>query len=129
MKLDSAPQGIPALPPLLTGRRAIVTGAARGIGKAVADAFAAAGATVVRLADSVSGELAPRGSRVNTISPGSVDTEMVAATTAEVARQTGTTPEAVRASYEAAIPMGRFAQPSELASVAVALCSGLCSYV
>ena len=36
-------------PPLLAGRRAVVTGAARGIGKAVADAFAEAGATVVRL--------------------------------------------------------------------------------
>ena len=228
------------LPPLLTGRRAIVTGAARGIGKAVADAFVEAGATVIRfdirasddvrscdvadetsvdrafadaaaegpvddvihvaaiaaiaplsemsvsefrrvmdvnltgaflvsraatrhlrrggnlilfasqyglkgwplwgaycaskagvlrLADALVGELVPKGIRVNTISPGSVDTEMVAVSTAEVARQSGSDPASIRASYESAIPMGRFARPEEMAHVAVALCSGLCSYV
>jgi NAD(P)-dependent dehydrogenase (short-subunit alcohol dehydrogenase family) len=228
------------LPPLLAGRRAIVTGAARGIGKAVADSFAEAGATVVRLdirassdvrscdvsdeasvartfeeaaaggriddvvhvaaiaaisslsemsvaefrrvldvnltgaflisreatrylgrggnlilfasqyglkgwplwgaycaskagvlrlADALVGELSPRGIRVNTISPGTVDTEMVATTTAEVARQSGTDPASVRAQYEAVIPIGRYARPDEMASVAVALCSGLCSYI
>jgi NAD(P)-dependent dehydrogenase (short-subunit alcohol dehydrogenase family) len=45
------------LPPLLTGRRAVVTGAARGIGKAVADAFEEAGATVVRLDIKASGDV------------------------------------------------------------------------
>ena len=43
------------LPPLLAGRRAVVTGAARGIGKAIADAFDEAGATVVRLDIKASG--------------------------------------------------------------------------
>ncbi|TPI57454.1 MULTISPECIES: SDR family NAD(P)-dependent oxidoreductase [unclassified Mesorhizobium] len=92
-------------------------------------AYCASKAGVLRLADALVGELAPRGIRVNTISPGSVDTEMVAATTANVARQTGSDAATIRASYEAAIPMGRFAQPQEIAYVAVALCSGLCSYV
>lgn len=228
------------LPPLLAGRRAIVTGAARGIGKAIADAFEAAGATVIRLditpsktvrrcdvadeesvarafaeaaahgriddvvhaagiaiiaavadmsvadfrrvvdvnltgaflvareaarhlgrggnlvlvasqaglkggrlwgaysaskggllrlADSLVEELAPQGVRVNAISPGSVDTEMVAAAIADLARQSGSDVEAIRARYEAAIPMGRFARPEEIASTVVALCSGLLSYV
>ena len=66
---------------------------------------------------------------MNTISPGTVDTEMVSATTAEVARQSGTDADTIRARYEAAIPMGRYARPEEMAHVAVALCSGLCSYV
>ncbi|PBB64722.1 short-chain dehydrogenase [Mesorhizobium sp. WSM4312] len=92
-------------------------------------AYCASKAGVLRLADTLVGELAPRGIRVNTISPGSVDTEMVATTTANIARQSGTDPAAIRAGYEAAIPMGRFAQPQEIAYVAVALCSGLCSYV
>ncbi|TPK72191.1 SDR family oxidoreductase [Mesorhizobium sp. B2-4-15] len=92
-------------------------------------AYCASKAGVLRLADALVGELAPRGIRVNTISPGSVDTEMVATTTANIARQSGTDPAAIRAGYEAAIPMGRFAQPEEIAYVAVALCSGLCSYV
>lgn len=228
------------LPPLLAGRRAVVTGAARGIGKAIADAFEAAGATVIRLdiaasetvrrcdvadegsvarafaeaaaqgriddvvhaagiaviaavadmsaadfrrvidvnltgaflvarqaarhlgrggnlvfvasqagfkggklwgaysaskggllrlADSLVEELAPQGVRVNAISPGSVDTEMVAAAMADLARQSGSDAEAIRVRYEAAIPMGRFAQPEEIASTVVALCSGLLSYV
>lgn len=92
-------------------------------------AYCASKAGVLRLADTLVGELAPQGIRVNTISPGSVDTEMVATTTANIARQSGADAGAIRASYEAAIPMGRFAQPQEIASVAVALCSGLCSYV
>lgn len=92
-------------------------------------AYCASKAGVLRLADALVGELAPQGIRVNTISPGSVDTEMVATTTANVARESGTDPATIRASYEAAIPMGRFAQPQEIAYVAVALCSGLCSYV
>ncbi|UVK41872.1 SDR family oxidoreductase [Mesorhizobium sp. AR07] len=92
-------------------------------------AYCASKAGVLRLSDALVGELAPRGIRVNTISPGSVDTEMVATTTANVAREAGTDPATIRARYEAAIPMGRFAQPREIAYVAVALCSGLCSYV
>ena len=92
-------------------------------------AYCASKAGVLRLADSLVGELAPQGIRVNTISPGSVDTEMVSSTTANVARQSGADAAAIRARYEAAIPMGRFARPDEIASVAVALCSGLCSYV
>ena len=92
-------------------------------------AYCASKAGVLRLADSLVGELAPQGIRVNTISPGSVDTEMVSTSTANVAQQSGADAAAIRARYEAAIPMGRFARPDEIASVAVALCSGLCSYV
>jgi NAD(P)-dependent dehydrogenase (short-subunit alcohol dehydrogenase family) len=92
-------------------------------------AYCASKAGVLRLADALVGELAPKGIRVNTISPGTVDTEMVAASTAEVARQSGTDAETIRAQYESAIPMGRYARPEEMATVAVALCSGLCSYV
>ena len=75
------------------------------------------------------GELAPKGIRVNTISPGTVDTEMVSATTAEVARQSGSDAASIRARYEAAIPIGRYARPEEMAHVAVVLCSPFCSYV
>jgi NAD(P)-dependent dehydrogenase (short-subunit alcohol dehydrogenase family) len=92
-------------------------------------AYCASKAGVLRLADSLTGELAPKGIRVNTISPGTVDTEMVSATTAEVARQSGADAGTIRARYEAAIPLGRYARPEELAFVAVALCSGLFSYV
>ncbi|MBZ9813836.1 SDR family NAD(P)-dependent oxidoreductase [Mesorhizobium sp. CA7] len=92
-------------------------------------AYCASKAGVLRLSDSLVGELAPRGIRVNTISPGSVDTEMVAVTTADVARQEGTSADEIRRQYEAAIPMGRFARPEEIAFAAVTICSGLFSYV
>ncbi|MGO4355136.1 SDR family NAD(P)-dependent oxidoreductase [Rhizobium sp. RAF36] len=92
-------------------------------------AYCASKAGVLRLADSLTEELAPRGIRVNSISPGSVETDMISTTIADVARQTGSDQESVRARYEAAIPMGRFARPGEIASVAVAICSSLFSYV
>jgi NAD(P)-dependent dehydrogenase (short-subunit alcohol dehydrogenase family) len=92
-------------------------------------AYCASKAGVLRLTDSLVGELAPHGIRVNTISPGSVDTEMVAKTTADLARQSHVDAATIRAQYESVIPMGRFARPEEIASVGVALCSGLCSYV
>jgi NAD(P)-dependent dehydrogenase (short-subunit alcohol dehydrogenase family) len=92
-------------------------------------AYCASKAGVLRLADTLVGELSPLGIRVNTISPGTADTEMVATATAEVARKSGADPRTIRAQYEAAIPIGRYARPDEIASVVVALCSGLCSYV
>ncbi|MGE0238390.1 MAG: SDR family NAD(P)-dependent oxidoreductase [Parvibaculaceae bacterium] len=92
-------------------------------------AYSASKGGLLRLADSLVEELAPHGIRVNAVSPGTVDTEMVARAMADLARLSGTDIEAVRARYEAAIPIGRFAQPREVASTVVALCSGLLSYV
>jgi NAD(P)-dependent dehydrogenase (short-subunit alcohol dehydrogenase family) len=92
-------------------------------------AYCASKGGVLRLADSLVEELSPHGIRVNSISPGSVETDMIRTTIADIAKQTDSSTEAVRARYEAAIPMGRFAQPAEIASVAVAICSNLFSYV
>jgi NAD(P)-dependent dehydrogenase (short-subunit alcohol dehydrogenase family) len=92
-------------------------------------AYCASKAGILRLAESLVAELAPQGIRVNTISPGGVATDMGTTSTTDVARHMGISTEALRARYEAAIPMGRFAQPEEVAHTVVALCSGLCSYV
>ncbi|MGE3877280.1 MAG: SDR family NAD(P)-dependent oxidoreductase [Parvibaculaceae bacterium] len=92
-------------------------------------AYSASKGGVLRLADSLVEELAPQGVRVNAISPGSVDTEMVAVAIADLARRSGSDVEAIRARYEAGIPMGRFARPEEIAGTVVAVCSGLFSYV
>lgn len=92
-------------------------------------AYCASKAGVLRLADSLVGELAPKGIRVNSISPGTVDTDMISSTMIDIARHAGGDVEAIRAGYQAAIPMGRFARPDEIASTVVALCSGLLSYV
>lgn len=98
-------------------------------GGALWGAYSASKGGLLRLADCLVEELAPRGIRVNAISPGSVDTEMVAAAIADLARHSGADAEAIRTRYEQAIPMGRFARPEEIAMTAVALCSGLFSYV
>lgn len=92
-------------------------------------AYSASKGGLLRLADCLTEELAPQGVRVNTISPGTVDTEMVSKAIADLATEAGTDAEAIRARYQAAIPMGRFARPQEVAAAIVAICSGLFSYV
>lgn len=80
--------------------------------------YAATKAGVQALMRVVSREAARRGIRANAIAPGVVDTAMVA-----------TIPEAVRAEMLKNIPLGRLGTPSEVADVALFLCSPLASYV
>lgn len=91
-------------------------------------AYGAAKGGVLRLADALADELGPKGIRVNTISPGNVETEMMDDALRRLADMQGSTPSALRARYESAIPLGRFAEPGEIGAAAVALCSGLLSY-
>ncbi|MBS3649384.1 SDR family oxidoreductase [Pseudaminobacter sp. 19-2017] len=98
-------------------------------GGALWGAYSASKGGLLRLADCLTEELAPKGVRVNAISPGTVDTEMVSKAIADLATETGTDAEAIRTRYQAGIPMGRFARPEEVADVTVAMCSGLFSYV
>ena len=97
-------------------------------GGALWSAYSASKGGLLRLADCLTEEVGGRGIRVNSISPGTVDTEMLAAAVADIAARTGQTAEAVRERYREAIPMGRFAAPDEIAGAAVALCCGLLSY-
>jgi len=98
-------------------------------GGALWGAYAASKAGILRLADCLVEELAERGVRVNSISPGNVDTEMAAQAITALARYGGETPESVRARYEQQIPLKRFAEPDEIGCAVVALCSNLLSYV
>jgi NAD(P)-dependent dehydrogenase (short-subunit alcohol dehydrogenase family) len=92
-------------------------------------AYGASKGGMLRLADALVEELAPRGIRVNSICPGGVETAMTDAAIEALARLKGGTAAEVRARYLSAIPMARFAAPEEVAKAALALCSDLGSYV
>src|SRR5438093_37998 len=111
----------------LTGRVALVTGASRGIGRAIADALARAGATVCinyrqqheRAKETLAAnELAPRGVTVNAIAPGLIETDMsrpfIAATASKIREW---------------VPMRRVGRPEEVAALAVFLASEEASYI
>ena len=80
--------------------------------------YVASKAGVVGLTKVLSRELAKRRTTVNAVAPGVVLTEMGK-----------TIPEEVQAEMLRSIPLGRFAEPEEIASVVLFLCSDLASYV
>jgi 3-oxoacyl-[acyl-carrier protein] reductase len=74
--------------------------------------YAASKAGLVGLARSLARELAPRGVTANVVAPGPVATDM-----------TDALPEARRAELAAAVPLGRFATPDEVAAAVTFLAS------
>ncbi|MGH2449562.1 MAG: SDR family oxidoreductase [Chloroflexota bacterium] len=85
-------------------------------------------AGVVGLGKTLAEELAAAGIRVNDVGPGSIWTERQEYLVGMRAERSGvTTQEAVRQA-EAAIPMGRFGTPEEVAALVVFLCSPVSSY-
>jgi len=80
--------------------------------------YASAKAGVQAMMRVLSREGARRGIRANAVAPGVVDTSMAA-----------TIPESVRAEMLRNIPLGRLGTTSEVANVALFLCSPLASYV
>lgn len=80
--------------------------------------YASAKAGVITLTKVLSKELARKNIRVNAIAPGVVDTEMGKSI-----------PEENRKIMLTNVPLGRFAEPREIADVVLFLCSGMASYV
>src|SRR5438132_1135236 len=113
------------MPADMSGRAALITGAASGIGRASAIAFAAAGASVALIdIDAKHGghgltraaalELGGTGIRVNAIAPGVTRTGMTSGVSDELLRR---------------VPLARIAEPEEIAAAVVWLCSPGASYI
>ena len=94
-----------------------ITSRASHRGEAGYSAYAASKAAVNALTKSLATELGPRGVRVNAVAPGWVRTDM---TTAALGRM-GSLPEP--------IPLGRVAEPGDVAGPVLFLCSELARYV
>jgi 3-oxoacyl-[acyl-carrier protein] reductase len=77
----------------------------------------------------LSAEVARDGITVNSLLPGSINTERVETLNARDAQLRGVAVADVRAQSEAAIPIGRYGEPAEFAAVAAFLASPKASYV
>ena len=89
--------------------------------------YAAAKAALDSFAKSLAASLAPDGIRVNVVSPGRTDTPMWTgdgATADQLAAMSGVTREQVLAGAAAAVPLGRFLEPREVADLIVLVASG-----
>ncbi|MGD2006789.1 MAG: SDR family oxidoreductase [Cellvibrionales bacterium] len=84
---------------------------------------------VVGLTKSLAKELAPQQIRVNAICPGSVKTQMHQTAMTLLSEAAGVSTKQAEELENALIPMGRPAQPGEVASVAVFLASDASAYM
>lgn len=82
-------------------------------------AYGASKAGVVVLSQVMAVELASKGIRVNVISPGPIETPLVAVVH----------DQAIRDAWGRFVPMGRYGQPDEIASAALFLSSDAASYI
>jgi NAD(P)-dependent dehydrogenase (short-subunit alcohol dehydrogenase family) len=108
-----------ALPLMHEGGTIVLVGSIAGdLGTAGYGVYGASKAAVRALARTWTTELAPRGIRVNVVSPGPTDTAMFSAASDEV-----------RDALTAAIPLGRLGRADEVAAAALFLASEESSFV
>jgi 3-oxoacyl-[acyl-carrier protein] reductase len=86
-------------------------------------------AGLLALVKTLSHELAPKGIRVNAISPGRTLTRLWLDRADNMAAEQGVTPEAVIEEFAAEVPLGRFAEPDEIAQAVVFVASDRASYI
>lgn len=86
-------------------------------------------AAVAGWAKTLSRELAPAGITVNNILPGSTRTGRLESLIASRAAAPGASVESVERAMQAEIPMGRFAEPREIAAAVAFLASPAASYI
>lgn len=84
---------------------------------------------VANWAKTLARELAPHGITVNNVLPGSTRTPRIEQIIAARAGKTGNSADTVAAEMEAEVPMGRFADPAEIAAAVAFLASPAASYI
>jgi len=84
---------------------------------------------VASWAKTIATELAPFGVTVNNILPGFTETTRLEALISAKASKANTSTEQIAQSMRATVPMGRFAQASEIAQAAAFFCSPAASYI
>ncbi|MGH7657229.1 MAG: SDR family oxidoreductase, partial [Gemmatimonadales bacterium] len=77
----------------------------------------------------VAGEVGKDGITVNNVLPGATRTGRLERLMANRAQTAGMTPEEVEAEIQADIPLGRFAEPAEVAAAVLFLASPAASYI
>jgi NAD(P)-dependent dehydrogenase (short-subunit alcohol dehydrogenase family) len=92
-------------------------------------AYGASKFGVVGLMRCMASELAPRGIRVNAVCPSGVRTPMVEGTLEQEATRTGVPIDVLRQGENEVVPLGRMAEPEEVADVCVFLASDLARHV
>jgi NAD(P)-dependent dehydrogenase (short-subunit alcohol dehydrogenase family) len=92
-------------------------------------AYSASKFGVLGLSQSMAGDLAPAGIRVNAVCPGQIDTVMLDSLFRVRAEEAGTTPEHERAEFCRRIPLGSLGTADDVAKAFVYLSSDASSYV
>jgi 3-oxoacyl-[acyl-carrier protein] reductase len=101
-----------------SGRVVNISSVVGMMGNAGQSNYAAAKAGIIGFTKATARELAARNITVNAIAPGFIRTAMTAAL-----------PEGVQKGFMAQIPLGRFAEPQEVAELALFLASDAASYI
>jgi NAD(P)-dependent dehydrogenase (short-subunit alcohol dehydrogenase family) len=108
-----------SLPKMTAGASVVLTGSIAGLaGVANFGTYAATKAALRSYARSWTAELAPRGIRVNVVSPGPTDTAMFESV-----------PPEMRKAVISTIPLGRMTKPEEVAAAALFLLSDEASFI
>lgn len=102
---------------VLTTSTSVLYGVTGGQGQG-GPAYVSSKGAVIALTRSLARALGPRGVRVNAVSPGIVETPMIAGYT-----------EAQRTAMKQRFPLGRFAQPEEIANAGIYLISDKASFM